>query len=314
MADDSNNVAAEAQSEPVSGPGARLREAREQQGRNIEDVAHNLHLELDVVNAIEADRLDGLGAAVFVRGYLRSYARLLGLPEQGIVDAWAPVEQESDDFRALSLQTEVKTGASLSMFVLWGMLALLILGALIYLFAGDSEPPAVTTDISATAPVSALPDRESEFVVEEGGRAEPDAASESEAAAVETPATDFVVVPDAEVAAPQAPVVEPTVSPEPPATSPPVATAPEELELVLTFRGECWVEVSDATRRLLYGLEKAGSVRTFNAKPPLRFFIGDVDAVSIRLSGTEYAVPNNVRTGRNTARFVLNAEDLEGVQ
>ncbi len=313
MADDSNNVAAEVQSEPVSGPGARLREAREQQGRNIEDVAHSLHLELDVVNAIEADRLDGLGAAVFVRGYLRSYARLLGLPEQSVVDSWAPVEQEPDDFRALSLQTEVKTGASLSMFVLWGMLALLILGALIYLLSGDNEPPTVTADISAAAPVSALPDRDSEFVVEERIQSEPAAASESEASVIETPASDFVVVPDAEVAA-QAPVVEPAVSPEPPASPPAVVTAPAELELVLTFRDECWVEVSDATRRLLYGLEKSGSVRTFSAKPPLRFFIGDVDAVSIRLSGTEFAVPNNVRTGRNTARFVLNAEDIEGVQ
>jgi len=312
VAEDNNNVLAEEQPESVSGPGERLRAAREAQGRNIEDVAHNLHLELSVVKAIESDQLDGLGAPVFVRGYLRSYARLLGLPEQELADAWVPVEQDPEDFRSLSMQTEVKTGASLSMFVLWVMLALLVLGALIYLLSGDDEAkPEATLDTPASAPVSALPARESEFVVEERGFSELSGETASEVSAREAPDTDFVVVPEVQA---EADIVGPVATPEPEVAAPSAAETPDEYELVLSFSNECWVEVSDATRRLLYGLEKAGSVRTFSAKPPLRFFVGDVDAVTIRLSGSEYAVPDNVRTGRNTARFVLNAEDMEGVQ
>lgn len=66
---------------PSSGVGERLRAAREQAGLSVADVAGRLRMQLRVVEALEAENWSRLGAQVFVRGQLRSYLRLLGLPE-----------------------------------------------------------------------------------------------------------------------------------------------------------------------------------------------------------------------------------------
>ena len=61
------------------GCGARLARAREAAGLACEDVATRLKMPLRVVHALEADDRSVLGAPVFVRGQLRSYARLLDI-------------------------------------------------------------------------------------------------------------------------------------------------------------------------------------------------------------------------------------------
>lgn len=70
---------------PEPGVGARLRGAREAAGLSVADVGHKLKMPARVVESLEAENWDRLGAPVFVRGQLRSYARLLGLPVDHVV-------------------------------------------------------------------------------------------------------------------------------------------------------------------------------------------------------------------------------------
>lgn len=77
------------------GCGAALRQAREAAGKSIEQVASQLHMTVRSVANLEADDWSSLGAPVFVRGQLRSYARLLGVDiepyiEQAPIAAVAP--------------------------------------------------------------------------------------------------------------------------------------------------------------------------------------------------------------------------------
>lgn len=65
---------------PEAGPGAWLAAAREQAGLSLMQAADRLHLDVSAVKALEAGRFEVLGAAVHVRGHLRRYAELLGLP------------------------------------------------------------------------------------------------------------------------------------------------------------------------------------------------------------------------------------------
>ena len=69
-----------------SNPGARLAAAREQAGMTLLQAAEQLRLDVATLQALEAGRFQALGAAVFVRGHLRHYAELLGLPV-GEIDA-----------------------------------------------------------------------------------------------------------------------------------------------------------------------------------------------------------------------------------
>src|SRR6202165_2563710 len=72
-----------------SSPGARLAAARERAGMTLLQPAERLRLDVSTLQALEAGRFDTLGAAVFVRGHLRHYAELLGLPVEEIQAAYA---------------------------------------------------------------------------------------------------------------------------------------------------------------------------------------------------------------------------------
>ncbi|QDW65689.1 helix-turn-helix domain-containing protein [Luteimonas granuli] len=66
------------------GCGQRLRAAREAAGLSLHDVASRLKMPVRVVESLEAEDWDRLGAPVFIRGQLRSYARLLGLATETV--------------------------------------------------------------------------------------------------------------------------------------------------------------------------------------------------------------------------------------
>ncbi|MDH3526027.1 MAG: helix-turn-helix domain-containing protein [Gammaproteobacteria bacterium] len=68
--------------------GARLRAARKQCNLGIEQVARELHLDTAIIEALEDDNQTALPAPIFVQGYLRSYARLVGLPVDEMVRSY----------------------------------------------------------------------------------------------------------------------------------------------------------------------------------------------------------------------------------
>lgn len=70
------------------GPGARLRAAREAAHITVDKVATSLLLDTDTIEALETDAFDRLPAPTFVRGYLRGYARIVGLPAAPILDLY----------------------------------------------------------------------------------------------------------------------------------------------------------------------------------------------------------------------------------
>lgn len=73
-----------------TGCGEQLRQAREAAGLSIETVSSRSRMPLRVIQAIEAENWESLGAAVFIRGQLRSYSRLLDVDLEPLMQQ-APV-------------------------------------------------------------------------------------------------------------------------------------------------------------------------------------------------------------------------------
>lgn len=69
-------------------PGKLLREKREDLALSVEQVAHRLRLRLVVIEAIENDDFNIDKVATFVRGYIKSYAKLVGVSESKVLDAF----------------------------------------------------------------------------------------------------------------------------------------------------------------------------------------------------------------------------------
>src|SRR5881394_2760601 len=68
--------------------GERLRAGRERAGLSVAAAAEKLHLDVKVIEALEADRFNELGASVYVRGHLRRYADFVGEPGAELVSAY----------------------------------------------------------------------------------------------------------------------------------------------------------------------------------------------------------------------------------
>jgi len=264
-------------------PDQRLRAAREARGISVDEVAHDLHLDREVILSLEAADYAVLGASVFVRGYMRSYAHLLGLPEEEIVAAIAVADPDPEEFRTMSTRTEVKPGASMINFVLWVLLAIVVLAGVVYLLVGDDKGPVSEID-------------KGEFVA-------PTTPAAIDSTVIENIAPEEMLESEAVVIEPETAVDEPAEL---------VVEMPLLVQLKLTFSEECWVEVSDAHNRLLYGLEKPGTSVNVEGVPPFRVFLGNVNSVTLELGGEVFDVPRSSQRGNDTARFVISAADVPG--
>lgn len=116
------------------GPGERLRNARVSQDMDIVKAAGKLHLTTDMVDAIECDDYSELPARVFVRGYIRNYARLVDLPVDSIMaqfdELWPEDEHKVKVENAPRLPADPRPGNNWSGGITW---LLLIAGLVLFL-------------------------------------------------------------------------------------------------------------------------------------------------------------------------------------
>ncbi|WP_025771629.1 RodZ domain-containing protein [Thioalkalivibrio sp. HK1] len=82
------STATQASIEDDSEIGSRLRRAREESGRSIQEIAAELPLRPKILEALENDDFDNLPAPIFVRGYLRTYARQLDISPDPLLEAY----------------------------------------------------------------------------------------------------------------------------------------------------------------------------------------------------------------------------------
>lgn len=69
-------------------PGGMLRAARERRGYSVQYAAEDLHLDVWVIEALEANRFEALGAPVYAKGHLRKYAMLLGVSPATVLERY----------------------------------------------------------------------------------------------------------------------------------------------------------------------------------------------------------------------------------
>jgi transcriptional regulator with XRE-family HTH domain len=142
-----------------TGIGRALRSAREHRGKSLEEVARETRVRTDYLDALEREAFEALGSDVYVRGFLRSYAKYLGLNHEKVVSAYervygrgkpgpAPVERAPTVAQTEAL---VLTEKKRPNWLLAGAAALVVLAAAaaIGLIGGGSDavPPAADVTV-----------------------------------------------------------------------------------------------------------------------------------------------------------------------
>lgn len=114
--------------------GAQLVAARKARQLDIEKVAAELKLDVAIIRALESDNQAALPAPIFVKGYLRSYARLVGLAEDELVRTY---NVQAGDLPPLTVSRLATRPARLlrlpSTRMLRNVVMLLLLGIMIWL-------------------------------------------------------------------------------------------------------------------------------------------------------------------------------------
>ena len=262
-------------------PGARLRAAREASSLSLEDAARALNLQPTVLRALEAGDYTSLDAPVFVKGYLRSYATLLGLDARPLIEAWQrsdPASQKLPDMIRVRERPMVGRPARLHLLPL---LALAVLGLLAFALrdlvpvtVGD-DPPATARQLGESLPALVMPPPPVAVV----------------------PVTPGPPAGDSEVAS------EPLAPVETPVTAR-ARESDDASRLVLRFAAPSWVEVSDRGGRLLYGEQPAGSRRELRGQPPFQLVLGNAPAVEIEIDGEPFPLAEQEVRG-NVLRLAI---------
>jgi cytoskeleton protein RodZ len=277
--------------------GERLRAGRERAGLSMAAAAEKLHLDIKVIEALEADRFAELGASVYVRGHLRRYADFVGEPGAEMVSAYSARAEARPPPPDLTQVPHAERHADPRRLVtpLLGLGGALVLALAIWWVLAGSHPraakPADVSPVAQVAPAAA------------SAPATSGAASAGSAAPVQVLATPAAAsTQPAERSAPAAAA----------SASPPVAERKEEpappraTRLVLELTNESWVEVYDARgERLFYDVAGAGSVQSIEGRPPLRVVLGNAAAVDVQVDGERREIPPNAMDGEG-ARFVVN--------
>lgn len=295
--------------------GTLLREAREAAGLHIAALAVSLKVPVRKLEALEADRLDLLPDAVFVRALASSVCRTLKIDPAPVLDrlpqtAAPRLVRDSGGintpFRAPSDGRNPSWFDQLSKPVFLAVFALL-LGALVLIFlpsarqdeaAGPAKAEVTTTaqPAAATAVTAAAP-----AVTEPAPAAVP-------VAPPPAPATQptLVVSPGAAPAPTMSPtfsvaVSTPTVV-SPTAVVTPAAPLPTTGIVVFKTQGESWVEVTDAkgviaVRKTL----AAGEVVGASGALPLSVVIGRANATRVEVRGRPFDLASVAKD--NVARF-----------
>ncbi len=81
-------TAVEIETEIMIKPGAQLPKAREAKGYRTEYVAEKLHLRVRIIELLEDDNYSSMPEPVFIKGYLRAYAKLMDVPFQPLLDTF----------------------------------------------------------------------------------------------------------------------------------------------------------------------------------------------------------------------------------
>lgn len=274
--------------------GMRLRRGREQAGLTVEQVGQQLKLPVAIVQAMELDDWARLGAPVYVRSYLGSYLRLVGLPaslaEQAAQATAAPalVAMSSSSRFRHAMNRGVRNAVYL---VMTGLLVVPV-----YFVARHYQ----AQDRAQVLTLETSPEMVESQALAMGAASAPAATPATPASLVPADEAKGAPLPSApaDLSGDHAPLMASMV----PSHKPDVPLA----GLVLRFRGESWVEVLDAQGgRVERGLVAAGAERRYAAGQVARITLGNSDAVDVSFADKSLDLAP-YRTA-NVARFTVSS-------
>jgi cytoskeleton protein RodZ len=260
--------------------GGFFRGARERQGLSLEQIASQTRIQQQHLQALEEEDFASLPAKVFTKGFVRSYARALGLDDEEALQLFLTssgsfYERTQQEHQHVQIKLEAAHRSRFN----WNLVLILFLvigGALFFLLPKQQEqlPPAIESE--TPLPIESL--------------------RETKSSSTEPPASVSPMAPVNSAAPPSPPsvIAPPPPIPEPKTTSPglAVSSVPKDplgpggpLVLEIEATQLTWVVVQSDDQTPHEALLQPGQQITWKAKKQFLLTMGNAAGVVIRLNG-----------------------------
>ena len=252
--------------------GERMRREREMRGITLDEIAESTKISRRHLESLEKQDFDSLPGGIFNRGFVRSYARYLGIDEEQAVADYAaaaaePVETEAK-FPLDVTEPDPKLNPRRSTLPL--LMALLALVAVLAIFwtrtrsrSGENQESASASMPSASRSPSPSP---------------------SQTPADATPEVKAGPSPSQETP-PNSSSSSPSATPQSPAL-PAVSQAPDRVfSVMITAKEDAWVSVMADNKTVLSRVLNAGERQTFRAGKKIVFTTGNAGGVDVSFNG-----------------------------
>ena len=302
-------------------PGETLRQARENNGWTLAEVALKLNLTASSLSNLETGAFDKLPGHTFARGYIRAYAKLLGMDQTSLVhdfDLYTGTDANGSNVHSLGrIEEPVRVSHTILRVVSLLLLLAVVGGGFIW---WQDQTSMRTKDLIGLAPehvevegadgttrIHPIDEPEDQAVAE--AAAEGEAAVATEAAAEQGATTELALpaAPAAQPQAPAAPVQQPApavVAPVTAAPAPAAAPVAGAGKVNVHYTADCWTQVTDATGKVLFGgLKRKGENLEVSGKPPLSLRLGYARGAQVSYNGQPVDVAPF--TSGETARLKL---------
>ncbi|AGQ90217.1 MULTISPECIES: cytoskeleton protein RodZ [Vibrio] len=298
--------------------GTLLKNKRESLGMTQKQVADRLRLRVSVIEDIENNRFESQQVATFTRGYLRSYAKFVGLDEKVVLVALEqtadvkPKEQEIE-MQSFSRKTKHEKHNSRIMLLTW-VIAIVIIGISAAWWWQNQQENSLAQVVAEANVETSQPSADEIADIDLMTEEELIASTPAELAASNNTAsessinaaqTDEVVPAETEEStteATQEPVAVIEAAEEVQEASPVV---PEGMTLLtMKFKADCWIQVKDTNgKTLVSGTQKPGQDVELTGKAPFKVILGAPEGVTMTFASEP--VDLSGYTSGKVARFTL---------
>lgn len=296
------------QEQGITAPGTILALRRKELGWSEREVADKLCLLPKQVIALEDNDFESFSAEIFVKGYLRSYAKLVSLDEDGLLSLY------DERYKRPSVQaapqpnnlTNLPAQQPASRRYL-GVVAAVLVVAMLWLFSRTEETglsTAAEVMPSVTSPASVADDREIDTQLEPAIDVPVVAPVDNHQTLNFSEEEQLLANASAEVIDNEGTALSLGVTIEEPAEVDDTAVDSGVLEI--EFSGNCWVEVRDANGSVLVAdIKRAGDLLNLSGLPPFRVVLGDATVVKVSYSGEPVNV--NPSAENQSARITIGS-------
>ncbi|MEK1979684.1 cytoskeleton protein RodZ [Vibrio parahaemolyticus] len=298
--------------------GTLLKNKRESLGMTQKQVADRLRLRVSVIEDIENNRFESQQVATFTRGYLRSYAKFVGLDEKVVLVALEqtadvkPKEQEIE-MQSFSRKTKHEKHNSRIMLLTWAI-AIVIIGISAAWWWQNQQENSLAQVVAEANVETSQPSADEIADIDLMTEEELIASTPAELAASNNTASE------SSINAAQTDEVVPAETEESTTetTQEPVAVieAAEEVQeaspvvlegmtlLTMKFKADCWIQVKDTNgKTLVSGTQKPGQDVELTGKAPFKVILGAPEGVTMTFASEP--VDLSGYTSGKVARFTL---------